>query len=69
MLVDEAAIAEAMRFLLEYEHVLAEGSAAVGVAALRRGLLELDGPTVLVVTGRNVAAAVLRQFVYAAVPA
>jgi threonine dehydratase len=69
VLVDEAAIAEAMRFLLEYEHVLAEGSAAIGVAALRRGQLELDGPTVLVVTGRNVAAAVLRQFVYAAVPA
>jgi threonine dehydratase len=68
-LVEEAAIAEAMRFLLEAEHVLVEGSAAVGVAALRGGLLDLDGPTVLVLTGRNVAAAVLRQFVFAAAAA
>jgi threonine dehydratase len=64
-LVEETAIAEAMRRVLEDEHVLVEGSAAVGVAALRGALLELDGPTVVVLTGRNVAAALLRQVVCA----
>jgi threonine dehydratase len=65
-LVTEADIAAAMRFLLEDEHVLVEGAAAVGIAALRRGLLELDpsGPVVVVLTGRNVAASVLRQYVF-----
>src|SRR6266542_4118996 len=65
-LVTEADIAHAMRFLLEHEHVLAEGSAAVGVAALRQGLVNLDAhlPAVVIVTGRNVAASVLRQYVF-----
>ncbi|HEY3060663.1 MAG TPA: threonine/serine dehydratase [Chloroflexota bacterium] len=65
-LVSEVDIARAMRFLLEHEHVLAEGSAAVGVAAIQNQDLELapDGPTVIVLTGRNVAAAVLRQYVF-----
>ena len=66
VLVSEAEIAQAMRFLLEDAHVLVEGSAAVGIAALRKGLLELDreGPTVVILTGRNVAASVLRQYVF-----
>ena len=66
VLVGEPDIARAMRFLLEHEHVLVEGSAAVGVAALQRQLIEPknDGPTVLVLTGRNVAASVLRQYVF-----
>ena len=62
-LVEEAEIAEAMRFLLEHEHVLVEGAAAVGVAALRQRRLTLSGPTVVLLTGRNVAASVLRQYV------
>lgn len=62
VLVTEAQIAEAMRWTLEHEHVLVEGSAAVGVAALRAGLTP-DGPLAVVLTGRNVAAAVLRQYV------
>jgi len=65
LLVTESDIVDAMRWLLEHEHVLVEGSAAVGVAALRRGLLPSDGPLVLVLTGRNVAADVLRQYVLA----
>jgi threonine dehydratase len=65
MLVDESDIVDAMRWLLEHEHVLVEGSAAVGVAAIRRGLLPADGPLVVVLTGRNVAAEVLRQYVLA----
>jgi threonine dehydratase len=65
VLVTESDIVDAMRWLLEHEHVLVEGSAAVGVAALLRGLLPTEGPLVLVLTGRNVAAEVLRQYVLA----
>jgi threonine dehydratase len=63
VLVEETEIAEAMRWLLIHERVVVEGSAAVGVAALRRGGLDLDGRVVVVLTGRNVAAAVLQQYV------
>ena len=65
LLVEEADIVAAMRWLLEHEHVLVEGSAAVGVAALMRRLLPTDGPLILVLTGRNVAAEVLRQYLLA----
>jgi threonine dehydratase len=69
VLVEEAAIASAMRWLLEHAHVLAEGSAAVGVAALlgNRPALE-EGPVTVVLTGRNVDASVLRQRVLASHP-
>ncbi|MDQ3811062.1 MAG: threonine/serine dehydratase [Chloroflexota bacterium] len=64
VLVSEADIAAAMRLLLEEEHALVEGAGAVGVAALRRDLIDArDGPLVVVLTGRNVAASVLRQYV------
>ncbi len=64
--VAEDAIADAMRWLLREEHVLVEGSAAVGVAALQTRVLQPSdsGPTVLVLTGRNVAASVLQQYVF-----
>jgi threonine dehydratase len=61
VLVEEGEIAEAMRWLLIHERVVVEGSAAVGVAVLRRGGLDVEGPVVVVLTGRNVAAAVLQQ--------
>jgi threonine dehydratase len=54
-LVEEPEIAAAMRWLVEHEHVLVEGSAAVGVAALLGGLIRPDGPVVAVLTGRNVS--------------
>ena len=38
VLVEEAQITDAMRWLLVHEHVLVEGSAAVGVAALLGGM-------------------------------
>ncbi len=63
-LVSETQIAAAMRWLLEHEHVLVEGSGAVGVAALLGGFRPA-GPVALPLTGRNVAAAVLRQYVLA----
>jgi threonine dehydratase len=63
-LVTELDIAEAMRRLVCEEHALVEGSAAVGVAALERRLVDAVGPTVVILTGRNVAASVLRQYVF-----
>jgi threonine dehydratase len=59
-LVDEAAIAAAMRAVLTHEHVLVEGSSAVTAAVLQSGQLDIAGQrVVLVLTGRNVAASVL----------
>jgi threonine dehydratase len=56
VLVDEEAIADAMRWALEVPHVLLEGSAVLGVAALRSGAVDVSGRRVAVVTtGRNVA--------------
>jgi threonine dehydratase len=60
-LVSEEAIAEAMRWLLIREHVLVEGSAAVGVAALFEWKLNAEGPLVVILTGRNVASTVLSK--------
>jgi threonine dehydratase len=62
-LVTEAAIADAMRWLLVNEHILVEGSGAVGVAALLSGKLSLQGPLAVILTGRNVAASVLQSMV------
>jgi threonine dehydratase len=63
VLVEETEIADAMRWLLVHERVVVEGSAAVGVAALLRGRLRPDGPVAVVLTGRNVSAAVLQKYV------
>jgi threonine dehydratase len=67
LLVEEPEIADTMRSLLEEEHVLVEGAAAVGVAAILKHQAQLDGegPVVVVLTGRNVAASVLQQYVLA----
>src|SRR4029079_18328349 len=54
VLVEETEIAAAMRTVLEHEHVLIEGSAAVTVAAIESGRLSVAGRrVVLVLTGRN----------------
>lgn len=61
VLVEEDEIASAMRWALDVPHVLLEGSAVLGIAALRPGLLELAGRHVAVVTtGRNVSGETLR---------
>jgi threonine dehydratase len=57
VLVGEAAVARAMRMTYVEEGVVAEGSAAVAVAALLEGAVRAEGPTVLVLTGGNVDAA------------
>jgi threonine dehydratase len=63
-LVSERAIGEAMVWLLLHEHVLVEGSAAVGVAALLQGVVTPAGPIAVVLTGRNVARTVLQEYVH-----
>ena len=62
-LVSEQAIADAMHWLLVHERVVVEGSAAVGVAALLERKI-VAGPIVLVLTGRNVARAVLQEYAH-----
>jgi threonine dehydratase len=61
--VSEAEIEAAMRFLDREHGLIAEGSAAVGIAALRCGRITgaTPGATAVIVTGRNVAAAVLER--------
>jgi threonine dehydratase len=61
VVVDEEAIAEAVRWALEVPHILLEGSAALGIAALRPGVTDVAGRNVAVVTtGRNVTLDALR---------
>jgi len=62
VLVEEDDIADAMRWALEVPHTLLEGSAVLGVAALRAGGVDVEGRNVAVVTtGRNLAPDVLRR--------
>ncbi|MNF97579.1 threonine dehydratase [compost metagenome] len=53
-LLSEASIANAIRHAYHHEHLVLEGAAVVGIAALLDGLVEPRGPIVLVVSGRNV---------------
>ncbi len=62
VLVDEEQIAEAMRWALEVPHLLLEGSAVLGIAALRPGLLDVtDRNVAIVTTGRNLSMDTLRR--------
>lgn len=54
LLVAEESLPRALRALQEYEGIVAEGSAAVTVAALEDGLLDLRGPAVLIISGGNI---------------
>jgi len=56
VLVDEEAIAQAMRFAFEHEKQVLEGAAAVGIAALlRRRVRPGSGASVVVCSGGNIA--------------
>jgi threonine dehydratase len=63
VLVGEDEIADAMRWAVGEQHLLIEGSAALGIAALRGGGLGdlRDRNVALVVTGRAIAADDLRR--------
>jgi threonine dehydratase len=61
VLVEEEEIADALRWSLEVPHLLLEGSAVLGIAALRAGRIEAAGRNVAVVTtGRNVSIETIR---------
>ena len=61
VVVEEEAIAGAMRWAIDVPHLLLEGSAVLGIAALRAGAIEVTERRVAVVTtGRNVGAELLR---------
>ena len=53
---DESDIHAAVRELALRHGIVAEGSAAVGIAAAAAGNIPADRPTVFVITGRNIAA-------------
>jgi threonine dehydratase len=55
LLVDEGAIPGAIRAMYR-DGVLGEGAAAVSVAAIAEGVVKVDGPTVVVITGGNIDA-------------
>ena len=59
--VDEDSIAEAIMMLLERTKLVVEGAGAVGVAALRGGLVQPaeSGTTVIILSGGNIDAGVL----------
>jgi threonine dehydratase len=55
VVVDEAEVATAMAAVIDHEHVIVEGAAATGLAALASGRTDLAGAHVAVVlTGANV---------------
>ena len=61
VLVEEPQIVDAMRWALEVPHLLLEGSAVLGIAALRPDLMDVTGRHVAIVTtGRNVSLETLR---------
>ena len=62
VLVSEAEIASAMRYMIETQGWVVEGGGAVGVAALMHDVVPRDGRvTAVVVSGGNVDADVLRR--------
>jgi threonine dehydratase len=64
VLVDEEEIANSILFLLEREKTVAEGAAAVGVAALLHAKIDLHGETAAVlVSGGNVDVTLLARII------
>ncbi|GHJ39329.1 threonine/serine dehydratase [Streptomyces sp. TS71-3] len=57
--VDEAAIRRSVRELALAAGLVAEGSSAAALAALRAGLVPADRPVVLTISGRNIAPGLL----------
>ncbi|HUP89937.1 MAG TPA: threonine/serine dehydratase [Longimicrobiales bacterium] len=66
VLVSEDSIAQAIRALYNLDGVVAEGSAAVGVAALMAGKVPVEGTTVVIITGGNIDASRLASLILSA---
>ena len=61
-LVSEAEIRDAMRGIVQHEHLVAEGAAAVGIAAVASGKIKCEGrPIAVVLSGANVDVNVLKS--------
>jgi threonine dehydratase len=52
-----------MAALFHHDHQVVEGGGAVGVAALLAGKIQFSGPSVIVVSGGNVAPETLLEVV------
>jgi threonine dehydratase len=63
--VDDAPLPRAMRFLIDRHKIVAEPSGAIAVAAIREGLVRVEGPTALVLSGGNVEWEDLRRLISA----
>jgi threonine dehydratase len=62
ILVEEEEIRDGMRWALEVPHVLLEGSAVLGIAALQAGRIDVtDRRVAIVTTGRNVSLETVRS--------
>jgi threonine dehydratase len=69
VLLSEEEIAAGIRHAYAQEREIVEGAGAVGIAALLCGKVKADGPTVLVLSGRNIDMDLHRQIVCGEVPA
>ena len=63
VLIKENELRSSLRWLLEHHHYLIEPTAAVALASCLFGHVHLQGPTVIVLTGRNVSYSTLQQVI------
>jgi threonine dehydratase len=63
LLVEEDDIRAAITWLAEAHHLIAEGSGAVGIAALRSRSVDATLPTVAIVSGGNLDIEELRRLI------
>lgn len=63
ILLSEGEIAAGIRHAYEQEREIVEGAGAVGIAAVLAGKVRASGPTVLVLSGRNIDMALHRKII------
>lgn len=63
ILLSEDEIAAGIRHAYEQEREIVEGAGAVGIGALLSGKVKANGPTVLILSGRNIDMALHRRIV------
>lgn len=69
VLLSEDEIAAGIRHAYEQEREIVEGAGAVGIAALLAGKVGVSGPTVLILSGRNIDMDLHRRIVCGEAPA
>ncbi|TIW07245.1 MAG: pyridoxal-phosphate dependent enzyme, partial [Mesorhizobium sp.] len=63
VLLSEDEIAAGIRHAYEEEREIVEGAGAVGIGALLAGKVKVSGPTVLILSGRNIDMSLHRRIV------